>query len=137
MVNDAVSSVREETLRIGKGMAARNYWSVLGIPPGSDYKQIKTAHRKWVRKLHPDRWFAITDPESYRQIHEAFYQVQVAYFETLKQCAAKETVPLQNEPPITNASPSESPGIPFFSGFIRFLQKIRLGLFRHKTDAAR
>jgi hypothetical protein len=134
MVNDAFSAVREEILRIGKAAAARNYWSVLGIPPGSDYKQIKTAHRKWIRKLHPDRWFATTDAELYRQIHEAFYQVQVAYFETLKLCAARQTEAPQHEP-IPMASPVESPDIPFFSWFIRLLQKITLGFFGQKAGS--
>src|SRR5438874_11179221 len=87
MVTDSYFSLRADILRITKANAARNCWAVLKIPSGSDYKQIKAAHRKWVRKLHPDRWFATADSKLYNEIQEAFYQVQVAYFEALKRCA--------------------------------------------------
>ena len=136
MVNDAFSSVREDILRIGQATVARNYWSVLGIPPGSDYKQIKAAHRKWIRKLHPDRWFATTDAELHKQIHEAFYQVQVAYFETLKLHASKQTKAQQPDA-IVIETPVEPVDIPFFSWLIRLLQKSRLGSSGQKIDPAR
>jgi hypothetical protein len=136
MVNDAFSTVREDVLRIGKAVTARNYWSVLAIPPGSDYQQIKAAHRKWIRRLHPDRWFATTDAELYQQIHEAFYQVQVAYFEALKLHASKQTEAAQNAP-IVIETPVESVDIPLFSWLIRLLQKTGLGFFGQKEDTAR
>ena len=31
-----------------------DYWSILGISPGSDISQIKTAFRKEARRWHPD-----------------------------------------------------------------------------------
>tara|TARA_Y100001968_G_scaffold321506_1_gene356033 strand:- start:31101 stop:32051 length:951 start_codon:yes stop_codon:yes gene_type:complete len=31
-----------------------DYWSLLGLPPGSDLKQLKSAFRKEARKWHPD-----------------------------------------------------------------------------------
>ena|SRR5579871_223618 len=137
MVKDAFTSIHDEIVRIGKASAVRNYWSVLGIPPGSGYKEIKSAHRKWIRKLHPDRWFATTDAQLYRQIQEAFYQVQVAYFETLKLYASNQVESPQHEPiPMSSSAPLPLE-IPFFSWFVRLLHKIALGLFGQKTNTAR
>ena len=137
MVKDAISSIHDEILRIGKASAARNYWSVLGIPPGSGYKEIKTAHRKWIRKLHPDRWFATTDPQLYKQIQEAFYQIQVAYFETLKLYALNQIESPQPEPIQMSSAGSIPLEIPFFSWFFRLLQKIALGFSGQKADSTR
>lgn len=103
MVKDAFSSIRADLARIAKAHAARDPWAVLGIPSGSDYRQIKATHRKWIRKLHPDRWFATADSELYREIHEAFYEIQVAYFEALKHCAS---VHAPAEDPITISTPA-------------------------------
>jgi len=88
MVNDSWSQIREEILRIDKANARKDHWAVLGIASGSNFEQIKAAHRKWVRKLHPDRWFATVDADLYKNIQEALYQIQVAYFEALKQRAS-------------------------------------------------
>ena len=88
MVVDSFVSIREDILRIRQASAARDSWAVLGIPPKSAYKQIKSAQRKWIRKLHPDRWYAIADEHLREEILEAYYQVQVAYFEALKHCVS-------------------------------------------------
>jgi hypothetical protein len=81
-------SIDDEILRIRKASNARNPWAVLDIPPRSQYKQIKSAQRKWIRRLHPDRWHATADEQLRSEIQEAFYQVQSAYFEALRQHAA-------------------------------------------------
>jgi preprotein translocase subunit Sec63 len=80
-------SIQEEILKIRKASAARDPWAVLGIPPQSGYSQIKSAQRKWIRRLHPDRWYARANEQLRNDVQEAFYQVQAAYFETLSHCA--------------------------------------------------
>ncbi len=86
MVIEPLVSIHDEILRIRKASAARDHWAVLGIPAGSTYKQIKSAQRKWIRRLHPDKWYASTDERLREEIQEAYYQVQAAYYESLKHC---------------------------------------------------
>jgi hypothetical protein len=87
MASEPRLSIQDEILKIRKASAARDPWAVLAIPQRSDYHQIKSAQRKWIRRLHPDRWYAAADKQLRNEIQEAFYQVQAAYFETLKHCA--------------------------------------------------
>ena len=88
MVTDPPVSIHDELVCIREASASRDPWAVLGIPPGSSYKQIKSAQRRWIRELHPDRWYAIADEQLRKDIQEAFYEVQAAYFEALKRCVA-------------------------------------------------
>jgi hypothetical protein len=136
MVKDSFTPIREDVLRISQATAARNHWGVLGIPAGSNYKQIKTAHRKWMRRLHPDRWFASADSKLYGEIQEAFYQVQVAYFEALKQCASTQEPATAPEPIATPSSGSNTSGeTGFFAWLLRLLQKFPLLSFARRNPS--
>ena len=53
-------------------MSKRNYYEVLGISKGASAEEIRSAHRKLVRKLHPD-----VNKES--DASERFAEVQEAY----------------------------------------------------------
>ena len=33
----------------------KDYWKVLGVPPGSDEKKVKIAYYKLAQKYHPDK----------------------------------------------------------------------------------
>lgn len=87
MVIDPFVPILDEIRKIHQASAARDPWAVLGIPPMASFKQIKSAQRKWIRRLHPDKWHASSDAKLRDDIQEAFYQVQAAYFESLKHCA--------------------------------------------------
>jgi len=121
MAVDPFVSVKEEILRIRKANAQRNPWGVLGIPPTSTYKQIKSAQRKWIRKLHPDRWYACTDEHLRNEIQEAFYQMQAAYSESVKQCWARLQGANVQQGPLT--TPAPEPAIAP-KGLFGWLQKI-------------
>src|SRR5689334_8597535 len=122
MVRDALTAIRDDIRRIDQATAIRDHWAVLGIAPGSDFQQIKAAHRKWIRKLHPDRWFATADAQLYSQIHEAFYRIQVAYFEVLRHCVSRQGEPARKVT-ITTAPPNGGSENGFFSWLVRFLDK--------------
>ena len=50
-----------------------DYWSILGIPTGSDISQIKSAFRKEARRWHPD--LNLNDPnaeERFKLINQAY-----------------------------------------------------------------
>mgnify|MGYP001230507104 CR=1 FL=1 len=50
-----------------------NYWSILGIKPGSDLDQIKRAFRKEARKWHPDLNINdINAEERFKLVNEAY-----------------------------------------------------------------
>ena len=102
MVIDPFVPINEEILKIRQASAARDPWRVLGIPPKSSYKQIKSAQRKWIRRLHPDKWYASSDQQLRNEIQEAFYEVQSAYFESLKHCAgnAADFQPIATPAPV-------------------------------------
>ena len=102
MVIDPPATIHEEILRIREATAARNYWAVLGIPPKSSFREIKSAQRRWIRKLHPDKWFTNPDEHLRAEIQEAYYQVQAAYFESLKHCAGIQHDPITPPPPTSN-----------------------------------
>ena len=86
-VLDLPVSIHEEVAMIREASAARNPWGVLGIAPESSYRQIKSAQRKWIRKLHPDKWHTTRDGDLRDDVEEAFYEVQAAYLEALKRLA--------------------------------------------------
>ncbi len=50
-----------------------NYWSILGIPPGSNIDQIKRAFRKEARRWHPDLNINdINAEERFKLVNEAY-----------------------------------------------------------------
>ncbi len=108
MAIDPPKSIHDEIVCIREANAARDPWAVLGIPAGSSYKQIKSAQRKWIRELHPDRWYAIADDNLRNEIQEAFYQVQAAYYEALKRAVAALQGADAYDGPITPPSPVQS-----------------------------
>src|SRR4051812_28767214 len=54
-------------------MAKRDYYEILGVPRGASADEIKKAHRKLVRKFHPDVNKDNKDAE------EKFKEAQEAY----------------------------------------------------------
>ena len=132
MAIDPALSVRDEILRIRTANASRDPWAVLGIPPRSTYKEIKSAQRKWIRRLHPDRWYAVTDDQLRREIQEAFYQVQSAYFESLKRCVAAYHGGDAHQGPITPLPPVSCQ--PVQERVARWFQRLLAYLF-HRTTA--
>ena len=98
-------SIEKDIRRIREASRARDYWAVLGIPPGSTFKEIKSCQRRWIRRLHPDRWYASSDMRLRDEIQEAFYEVQAAYYEVLKHCAANVEGGTVHAP-ITTPAPS-------------------------------
>ena len=102
MAIDPFVPILDEIEKIHQASAARDPWAVLGIPPMSSFKQIKSAQRKWIRRLHPDKWHANSDPRLREEIQGAFYQVQAAYFESLKHCAgnASDFQPITTPPAV-------------------------------------
>lgn len=81
-------TIYEEVARIRQTCARQDPWDVLRIPPESSYRQIKSAQRRWIRYLHPDRWHFSPDADFKADIEEAFYSVQEAYLEALKRRAS-------------------------------------------------
>ena len=128
-------TIHDEIACIREACAARDPWAVLGIPPGSSYKQIKSAQRRWIRELHPDRWYAVADEQLRHDIQEAFYQVQGAYYEALKRAVAALQGNTAYDGPITPPSPG-----PQSSGSNRVCTSLRrLFAFifrRHATQTA-
>ena len=136
MVTDSYASIRAEITRIAKAHAARDYWAVLKIPSGSGYQQIKAAQRKWVRRLHPDRWFASADSHLYNEIQEAFYQVQVAYFEALKRRASADREATQQAPiTMPSAMANDTAERGRFGWFQRLLKKLPPFSFARRSSS--
>ena len=50
----------------------KDYYSILGITKGASQDEIKSAHRKLVRKLHPDVSDAPDADEKFREVQEAY-----------------------------------------------------------------
>jgi hypothetical protein len=112
MFVDPPVSIRKEILRIRKASDSKDPWAVLGIPKQAGYSQVKGAQRKWIRRLHPDRWYAYTDEKFRSEIQEALYQVQVAYFEALKRCAVSFQQASAEPDPITPPPPASHRPVP-------------------------
>ena len=49
----------------------KNYWSVLGISPGSSESEIKLAYYKMAQKYHPDKTSGKTT-ERFKEIQSAY-----------------------------------------------------------------
>ena len=54
-------------------MAKRDYYEILGVPRNASADDIKKAHRKLVRKYHPDV------NKDNKEAHQHFLEVQEAY----------------------------------------------------------
>jgi len=50
----------------------RDYYDVLGIKRGADAAEIKRAHRKLARELHPDVNKATNASEKFNEVQEAY-----------------------------------------------------------------
>jgi len=50
----------------------RDYYMVLGVERGADLSQIKHAYRSAIKRYHPDRFGAGTDPDKFRAAQEAY-----------------------------------------------------------------
>jgi len=50
----------------------KNFYIVLGVPPGASSGRIKQAYRDLVKQHHPDMGGAATDPERFRDIQRAY-----------------------------------------------------------------
>lgn len=131
---DSTSSVRNEIIRIRKANAARDPWGVLGIPPRSSFKQIKSAQRRWIRRLHPDRWYAFADETLRSELQEAFYQVQSAYFEALKSCATVDQDPAAATTPIETPMGGPQGSVPERAN--NWFRRLLAILFRRERSAA-
>jgi hypothetical protein len=129
---DSSVSIRKELLRIKNASASRDPWAVLGIPRTAGYSQVKTAQRKWIRRLHPDRWYAYSDEQFRSEVEEALYQVQVAYFEALKRCANASPGAAPAREPIATPPPASYKAVPVWTAWIH---KIAALLFRRDRTA--
>lgn len=72
-------SIEEQMEEIRAGTRRGDYWRVLGIDRSASPDDIKKAHRKLVRKFHPDRWHATTDWSLKERVETAFRDVQCCY----------------------------------------------------------
>jgi curved DNA-binding protein len=53
-------------------MQFKDYYQILGVPPGADADVIKTAYRKLARKFHPDVSKEKNAEERFKDINEAY-----------------------------------------------------------------
>ena len=84
---------------IRAGTRRGEYWQVLGIDPSASPDDIKKAHRKLVRKFHPDRWHATDDESLKERVGTAFRDVQYCYqraMEPPRQVPARAPAPQPN-----------------------------------------
>lgn len=84
--------------------AARDYYSVLGVPRGADEKQIKKAYKKQAMKWHPDKH---QDSKSKEKATTKFQEIATAY-ETLNDPEKRRMYDLGGEEP-AKGQPRSSP----------------------------
>lgn len=53
-------------------------WAVLGVPPGSSWDEIASAHRRLAMEHHPDR-VLVSSPERQAEAEVAMREINVAY----------------------------------------------------------
>lgn len=63
--------------QIDRARTADEYYAVLGLRPGADYKTIKQAYRKKMRDNHPDRF--AHDPQAEAAAHARAQRINEAY----------------------------------------------------------
>ncbi len=72
------------------GLERRSYYDFLGVPRGATAKQIQDAFYVRAEKLHPDRFFSLSDLELRNKIYEVYKRVAEAYRVLESPAARKE-----------------------------------------------
>ena len=103
--------------------ADQTYFEMFSLPRKLiiDTSALERDFYKLSRKLHPDRWYACTDEHLRNEIQEAFYQMQAAYSESVKQCWARLQGASVQQGPLTTPAP-EPASVP--KGLFAWLQKL-------------
>src|SRR4051812_21035409 len=71
--NVHASPLMETPARMLPHMAKRDYYEILGVPRTASADEIKKAHRKLVRKYHPDvNKGNATSTEQFKEVQEAY-----------------------------------------------------------------
>ena len=72
------------------GLERRSYYDFLGVPRGATAQQIQDAFYVRAEKLHPDRFFNLSDLELRNKIYEVYKRVAEAYRVLESPAARKE-----------------------------------------------
>jgi DnaJ-class molecular chaperone len=72
------------------GLDQRSYYDFLGVAPGATAQQIQDAFYLRAERLHPDRFFNLSDLELRNKIYEVYKRVAEAYRVLESPAARKE-----------------------------------------------
>ena len=77
-----------------------NPYETLGITPGADQEEIRSAYRARVKLCHPDM---IREPEARKEAQERMVQLNLAYEEALRLAGSHHPLPPAEEVPLGDA----------------------------------
>ena len=75
----AAAEIRTLVEELFAGLERRSYYDFLGVPAGATAQQIQDAFYARAEKLHPDRFFNLSDLELRNKIYEVYKRVAEAY----------------------------------------------------------
>src|SRR5436853_7766813 len=60
-------------------MVNRDYYQLLGVPFGASAEEIRSAYRKRISVIHPDRFDPALQPEQWQAANEMLMELNSAY----------------------------------------------------------
>ena len=82
-------------------MEFKDYYTILGVKPSDDIKAIKTAYRRLARKYHPDVSTEKNAEAQFKEVAEAYIEMEVAVF--LEETLAEQARTIRYSLPVYNA----------------------------------